>query len=191
MKALQEKILREGRLIGTEIVKVDSFLNHRIDTRFADEMGEEIARLFAAERPNKILTVEASGIAIACSAARAFGYLPVVFAKKSRPSTMVDGSYAAEARSFTKGTVSVLVVAKDFLSPSDRVLIVDDFLATGEAGLAMCSLAEQAGATVCGFCAAISKNYQGGAARIAQKGIRVESLADIARIENGQIIFTE
>ena len=189
MKALEEKILKEGEAIGTEIVKVDGFLNHRIDAKFMDEMGEEFARLFADEKPEKILTVEASGIAIACSAARSFGYIPVVFAKKAAPNTMTEDFYAAEAKSFTKGTVSVLRVAKKYIEKGDKVLILDDFLASGEAGIALCEIVRSAGAEIAGFGAAVEKRFQGGAERLRSLGIKVKSLAVIDRIEDGRIVF--
>jgi xanthine phosphoribosyltransferase len=191
MKELQDKILRDGKTIGTEIVKVDMFLNHMLDIKLMDDMGEEIKRLFNEENPNKILTVEASGIPIAVSASRAFGYIPVVFAKKTKPSTMIDDAYTAEARSFTKGTTSVLRVAKDFLGEGDRILIIDDFLAAGQAGMALCDIVEQAGGKVVGFCAAIEKKHQGGADLLRSRGIPVKNLAIIDHIEDGRIIFED
>ena len=191
MKALEEKILKDGEVIGTEIVKVDGFINHRIDVKFMDEMGCEFARLFKDAKPNKILTVEASGIAIAVSSSRCFGYIPVVFAKKAAPNTMTEGAYEAEVRSFTKGTVSILHVSKKHLEKGDRVLILDDFLAHGEAGLALCDIVEQAGAQVVGLGAAIEKTYQGGAERLRARGITVKSLAAIAKIEDGKVTFGE
>lgn len=191
MKSLEEKILREGSAIGTEILKVDSFLNHQMDVRFMDEIGAEIARLFARRGINKILTVEASGIAIACAASRAMDCVPVVFAKKAAPNTMTEDFYAAEAKSFTKGTVSMLRVAKQYLSPGDKVLIVDDFLASGEAGVALVSLARNAGAEVVGFSAVIEKKWQGGADRLRELGIEVKSLAVIAAINDGKITFAD
>ena len=191
MKSLEEKILREGSAIGTEIVKVDGFLNHQIDVRFMDEIGSEIAHLFANSGANKILTVEASGIAIACAASRHMGYVPAVFAKKAAPNTMTEDFYAAEAKSFTKGTVSMLRVAKQYLSPGDRVLIVDDFLASGEAGVALVSLARNAGAEVVGFSAVIEKKWQGGGDKLRELGIEVKSLAVIAAINDGKITFAD
>lgn len=189
MKALEEKILNEGKCIGSEILKVDMFLNHCLDVKFIDEMGEEIARIFAEERPNKILTVEASGIAIATATSRAIGYIQVVFAKKATPSTMSEEFYCAEARSFTKGTKSFLRVSKEFLGHNDRVLIVDDFLASGDAGIALCELVAQAGGRVVGFAAAIEKKYQGGAKRLRKQGVKVECLAVIDSMQDGRIIF--
>ena len=140
MKELKEKILTEGVAIGTQIVKVDNFLNHKLDVAFLDRVGKEFHRRFADCEINKILTVEASGIAVACMAAGHFGYPPVVYAKKAVPSTMTEGFYEAEARSFTKGTVSMFRVSEKFLGPEDKILIIDDFMAHGEASHALTQL---------------------------------------------------
>ena len=190
MEKLKEKIRREGRTIGTEILKVDGFLNHRMDVKFLEEVGEEFGRRFAGEKVDKILTVEASGIAIACLAAPYFGYPPVVFAKKATPNTMDEGFFEAEARSFTKGTVSKIKVSGEYLNEGENVLILDDFLASGEASVAMASLVEQAGGRVVGVGAVIEKGHQGGSDRLREKGYRVESLALIDTIkEDGTIVF--
>lgn len=189
MKALKEKILKEGVAIGTEIVKVDHFLNHRLDVKFLEEIGEEFKKRFERDEVNKILTVEASGIAVACLAAPYFGYAPVVFAKKAAPSTMTEGFYVAEAKSFTKGTVSLLRVSERFLEKGDKVLIIDDFLAHGQASLALANIVEQAGAEVVGIGAVIEKGFQGGSDRLREKGYKVESLAVIEKIVDGRIIF--
>lgn len=189
MKALRDKILNEGEAIGTQIVKVDGFVNHQIDVRFMSEMGQEFRKRFGNVKVDKILTVEASGIAIACMTSVAFDYPRVVFAKKMIPSTMVDGFFEAEAKSFTKGTVSMLRVSKKFLTPGDRVLIVDDFLAHGEAAMAMADIVRQAGGTIVGFGIVIEKAFQGGGQKLRQAGYRVESLAIIDKIEDGDIRF--
>jgi len=189
MKALEEKILNNGVAIGTEIVKVDNFLNHQIDVRFLEEIGAEFARLFEKNKPNKILTVEASGIAIAFAVSPKMDYKPVVFAKKTSPNTMVGDFYSAEAKSFTKGTVSQLRVSKDFISEGDRVLIVDDFLARGEAGVALVNIVRMAGAEVVGFGAVIEKKFQGGAQKLRDMGVEVHSLAVVEKIEDGVITF--
>jgi xanthine phosphoribosyltransferase len=189
MKALIDKIRNEGEAIGTQIVKVDGFVNHQIDVSFMMEMGREFRARFGETTVDKILTVEASGIAIACLTSVAFDYPRVVFAKKMLPSTMVDGYYEKEAKSFTKGTVSMLRVSKKFLSPNDRVLIVDDFLAHGEAAMAMADLVRQAGATIVGFGIVIEKAFQGGGDKLRHAGYRVESLAVIDKIEDGVIFF--
>ncbi len=189
MKLLEDRIKKDGTCIGTEIVKVDSFLNHQIDVALVRALGEEFARLFKDESPNKILTIEASGIPIAFAAAQALGDIPVVFAKKSAPSTMIEDAYTADVKSFTKGTVSTVRVAHQYLSKEDRVLIIDDFLASGEAGLGLAMLLEEAGAKCVGFGAAIEKEHQGGHARLEALGIRVESLAVISSIKDGEIVF--
>lgn len=189
MKALIDKIRNEGEAIGTQIVKVDGFVNHQIDVAFMMEMGREFRARFGGIQVDKILTVEASGIAIACLTSVAFDYPRVVFAKKMVPSTMVDGYYESEAKSFTKGTVSMLRVSKKFLDAKDRVLIVDDFLAHGEAAMAMADIVQQAGATIVGFGIVIEKAFQGGGDKLKQAGYRVESLAVIDKIEDGVIFF--
>lgn len=189
MDSLKKKIVEEGSAIGTEIVKVDSFLNHQIDVKFLEEIGRKFGRIFNDTEVDKIMTVEASGIAIACLTAPHFGYPPVVFAKKAAPNTMNEGFYEAEAKSFTKGTVSKLKVARKFLSEGEKILIIDDFLASGEASVAMAELVEQAGAAVAGIGAVIEKGYQGGSDRLREKGYRVESLAVIRKIEDGVITF--
>ena len=191
MKSLEDKILREGKAFGTEIVKVDSFLNHQMDVKFMDEIGEEIARLFEGYGVTRILTVEASGIAIACATARAMNYVPMVFAKKAAPNTMTEEFYGAEAKSFTKGTVSLLRVAKQYIKPGDNVLIVDDFLATGEAAIAMVNMVRAAGANVVGYSAAIEKSWQGGSEKLRAMGIDVKSLAVIESIDDGKITFAK
>ena len=169
MKALKERIIADGVAIGTEIVKVDSFLNHQIDVALLDEIGREFAKRFAGSGVSKILTVEASGIAVACMAARHFGNIPVVFAKKTSPNTMTEGFYGAAVKSFTKGTTSVVRVSKKYLNPDDRILIIDDFLAHGEAAVGMAELVEQAGAKLVGVGAVIEKRFQGGGARLRNR----------------------
>ena len=189
MQELKDKILSDGKGIGSEIVKVDSFLNHQIDVTLLQHMGEEFARRFLDSKANKILTVEASGIPIACYAATAMNSLPVVFAKKAAPSTMVDGAYVTDIVSFTKGKTTSIRVSKDFLNAGDKVLIIDDFLASGEAGLGLMKLCEMAGAEVVGFGACIEKEWQGGSALLRERGVHVESLAVITSIEDGNIIL--
>ena len=192
MLSLEEKIVRDGLALGTQIVKVDSFLNHQIDVAFLHEIGAEFARLFAAERPTKILTMESSGIACAIAAAQALGDLPVVFAKKTMPSTMVEDIWYADVKSFTKGTVSRAVVARKFLHAGEKVLIIDDFLAHGEAGMGMIEICRQAGAEVVGMGAVIEKEFQGGGARIREalgENAQLHSLAVISQIRDGVISF--
>ena len=190
MQALKDKILSEGQVIGDDILKVDGFLNHQIDTQFLEEIGCEFKKRFEGCKVDKILTVEASGIAVACETAKQFGSVPVVFAKKAKPNTIVEGCYSAEARSFTKGTVANLRVIKRFVSEGEKLLILDDFLASGEAAVALIRIAEKAGAEVVGFGAVIDKTFQGGRKRIQDMGVRVEALASIERFESGKPIFT-
>ncbi len=189
MNALKQKILTEGTAIGKDIVKVDSFLNHQLDIRFLEEIGKEFARRFEGVRVDKILTVESSGIAIAACTAPHFGYPPVVFAKKAAPNTMTEGVYEVEAKSFTKGTKSRLCVSERFLQPGENVLILDDFLAYGEASLAMVEMVRRAGGNVAGIGIVIEKGFQGGSDKLRAKGCRVESLAVIEKIEDGIITF--
>jgi len=189
MKLLEDRILKDGIGMGTEIVKVDSFLNHQVDVELTDKIGEEFARLFADCGATKVLTVEASGIPAAMATARALGNLPFVFAKKSIPNTMTEGAYTAPVRSFTKGTFATIRVAKAFLNAEDKVLIIDDFLATGEAGIGLLDLVRQAGAKCVGFGAVVEKEWQGGARRLEDLGYRVESLAIIDAITDGKIHF--
>ena len=189
MKALKDRIIADGVAIGTEIVKVDSFLNHQIDVTLLDEIGQEFKRRFHDKEVTKILTVEASGIAIACMAAKHFGNVPVVFAKKTTPNTMTDEFYGAYVKSFTKGITSIIRVSKKYISKDDKILIVDDFLAHGEAAMGLADLVKQAGAELVGIGAVIEKQFQGGGQKLKDKGYKVESLAIIKSIENGKINF--
>lgn len=189
MQILKDRILKDGQIIGTEIIKVDSFLNHQIDVELVSEIGREFAKRFEGLGVGKILTVEASGIAIACSTAMHMGNLPVVFAKKTAPNTMSDGYYSTEITSFTKRAVSTVLVSKRYLLNGERILIIDDFLAHGEAALGLANLVEQAGATVVGIGAAVEKAFQGGALRLKESGYNVESLAVIASIKDEHITF--
>ncbi len=190
MKALEEKILAEGEVLPGNILKVNRFLNHRLDVKFLLEMGEEIARLYKDQGVNKILTVEASGIAIAMGAAVHMG-VPVVFAKKSRTHNISGDVYCAEVYSFTHGTISQVIVEKRFLSSEDTVLLVDDFLANGKALRGLLDICSKAGATVAGAAVAIEKTFQTGGAELREKGLRIESLARVARMTDDSIEFEE
>lgn len=191
MDLLKKKIVEEGVAIGKDIIKVDSFLNHQIDAKFLERIGREFATRFSDCRVDRILTVEASGIAIAVGTAPFIGYPPVVFAKKAAPNTMNEGFYEVQARSFTKGTVSKLVVSEKYLKAGENVLILDDFLAYGEASLAMAEMVTKAGGKVAGIGAVIEKGFQGGSEKLRNKGYRVESLVVINRIEDGTIVFDD
>lgn len=191
MEKLKKRILEEGVALGSDRINVDGFINHRIDTSFMDEIGEEFARRFAGVKVDKILTVEASGIAIAVSAARYFGFCPVVFAKKAKPNTMTEGVYQAACMSFTKQTMNEITVAKKHLSEGENVLILDDFLAHGEASKALASIVEMAGAKVAGIGIVISKDFQGGKKSLEDMGYKVETLASVAEMDNGKIRFAD
>lgn len=190
MKLLEERIRRDGVVKEGNILKVDSFLNHQMDIELFNEMGKEWARLFADRPINKILTVEASGIGIACVAAQHF-HAPVVFAKKAK-SLNIDGEvYKTEIESFTHKRVYNVIVSKKFLGPEDHVLIIDDFLANGCALEGLLDIVDKAGATVEGIGIAVEKGFQDGGARIRSKGVRLESLAIVDGMDaaTGEIQF--
>lgn len=189
MQLLKERILQDGVGIGTQVLKVDSFLNHQIDVELLDQIGREFKQRFGQYGVNKILTIEASGIGIACITAMHFGNIPVVFAKKAAPNTMTEEFYGSEVKSFTKGTVSIARVSKKYLSAEDRVLVVDDFLAHGEAAFGMADLVKQAGGTVVGIGTVIEKAFQNGGQKLRDAGYRVESLAVIKSIQDDNIEF--
>ncbi len=188
MREMEEKILTEGRILPGGILKVGSFLNQQIDTAFLRAMGREIARLYADSGVTKILTIEASGIAIAAAAAMELG-VPMLFAKKHKTSN-VDGTvYSTVVHSFTHGTDYTVVVSRDYLLPGDTVLLVDDFLANGAALRGLVALCAQAGASVAGAAIAIEKAFQGGGDALRESGVRVESLAVIESMDGGTITF--
>jgi len=187
---LEERILKDGVVKPGNVLKVDSFLNHQMDIELMEQMGEEFKRRFADKHITKVLTIEASGIAIACFVARSFG-VPMVFAKKSK-SINIDGSvYVAEVESFTHKNKNQVIVSKKFLGPEDHVLIVDDFLANGCALQGLISITESAGATVEGLGIAVEKGFQIGGKVIRNLGYHLESLAivDDMDAENGTIQF--
>lgn len=181
MKLLEDRILKDGHIGADNVLKVDSFLNHQIDVSFVCELGKEFYRLFKDENITKILTIEASGIGIACLAAQYFG-VPVVFAKKTKTINIYSDTYNATVHSYTHKKDYDIVVSKEFLSKEDNVLIIDDFLAKGSALTALLMLIEKAGAKTVGAGIVIEKAYQGGGNLIRDMGIRVESLAKIKSI---------
>ena len=188
MKALEEKILKEGTVLPGNILKVNSFLNHRLDVDFLMECGEEIARLFQNEKIDKILTIETSGIAVAVAAAAKM-HLPVVFAKKHKSANLSNDLYKTVVHSYTHGTDYTVVVSKEFISQGEKVLIIDDFLANGKALIGLMDILGQAGAETVGCCSVIEKGFQGGGDLLRAKGIRVESLAIIDDMADGTISF--
>lgn len=190
MKLLEERIQKDGLVKAGNVLKVDSFLNHQMDIALFNEMGKEFKRLFANAEVNKIMTIEASGIGIACVAAQYFG-VPVVFAKKSQ-SVNIDGEvYSTEIESFTHKRVYNVIVSKKYLSPQDKVLIIDDFLANGCAMNGLLEIVAAAGASVAGIGIAIEKGFQQGGALLRSRGYHLESLAivDEMNAETGKITF--
>lgn len=190
MKLLEERIRKDGTVKAGNVLKVDSFLNHQMDIDLFNEMGKEWARLFADRKITKILTVEASGIGIACVAAQHF-HVPVVFAKKSQ-SVNIDGEvYSTKTESFTHKRVYDVIVSKKFLHPEDHILIIDDFLANGCALEGLIDIVNKAGASVEGVGIAVEKGFQKGGDLIRSKGIRVESLAIVESMDDktGEITF--
>lgn len=181
MDLLENRIRQDGLVLPGNILKVSSFLNHQIDVQLLDRLGEEFYRLYKDKPVTKILTVEASGIAIACSVARLFN-VPVVFAKKHKTSNVNEDVYATSVWSFTHSCNYNVVVSKKFLSKDDQVLLVDDFLANGSALSGLIDLAVQAGAKVHGACIVIEKGFQGGGDQLRAKGFRIESLAIIDKM---------
>lgn len=190
MQLLEQRIIKDGKVKSGNVLKVDSFLNHQIDVALLNELGKEFFRLFGDCGVTKILTIEASGIAIASIAAQYFN-VPVLFAKKNKTKNISGDVYTAKVESFTHGTTYDIIVSKDFLNENDRVLIIDDFLARGNALIGLIDLVEAAGAAVIGAGIAVEKAFQDGGEIVRKnKGIRVESLARIESMsEKGGIIF--
>lgn len=189
MRLMEEKILREGKVLPGGILKVGSFLNQQIDTALLKSMGEEIRNLFQNSQVEKILTIESSGIAIAAAAGMIME-VPVVFAKKHKTSNVDGGVYSTKVHSFTHNEDYDIVVSKDYISPGERVLLVDDFLANGNALKGLAELLEQADAELVGAAIAIEKCFQGGGDELRAKGVRIESLAEIESMgDDGEVVF--
>ena len=186
MKLLEERIRRDGIVRDGDVLKVDSFLNHRMDVSLFNEMGREFERLYHGCGVNKILTIEASGIGVACVTAQYFG-CPVVFAKKSKTSNLAGDVWTSKVYSFTHNREYDIIVSRGFLGPEDRVLLIDDFLANGEALRGLIDIVRQSGATLVGAGICIEKAFQPGGDKLRSEGIRVESLARIKSmsVENG------
>ena len=178
MELLKQRILRDGQVKEGGVLKVDSFLNHQMDVELFQEMGREFLRLFGECNVTKILTIEASGIGIACVTAQFF-HVPVIFAKKNKTKNIAGDVYTSKVESFTHGKVYDIIVAKEFLQPEDRVLIIDDFLANGSALQGLIKLVDDAGATLVGAGIAVEKAFQPGGDLIRGMGVRVESLARV------------
>lgn len=189
MELLKDKIRTHGRIIGDRIIKVDNFLNHQLDIHLFNEIGKEFRRRFSGKEITKILTIETSGIAIASIASQYFNNAPVVFAKKHVGSNMSQNVYEAKIYSYTKDQEYTIKVSKDFLSPNDKVLIIDDFLASGNALMGLVTLLTQCGAEIAGIGIVIEKSFQGGRKLIEEKGLKLESLAIIESFKDGQVEF--
>jgi len=185
---LEEKILNEGKVLPGDVLKVDCFLNHQLDVQFLLEIGKEIAMLYKNEPVNKILTIETSGIPIAFAAAQ-FMNVPVVFAKKDKSGNVPDNFYSSKVVSFTRKNEYDAIVSKDFLNNCDNVLVIDDFLAKGNALNGLMDIINQSGAKLCGCVVAIEKGFQGGGDQLRQSGIRVDSLALIDSMSADSLTF--
>lgn len=190
MQVLKDRIIREGRNLGNGILKVDSFINHQVDAVLMDECGKELARRFKHLGATKVLTAEISGIAPALTTALHLG-LPVVYARKHKPVTMPDQVYLTLTPSHTKGRTVELIISPEYLAGGERVLIIDDFLATGATILGLVRLAESAGAKIVGIGALIEKIFEGGRQALAYLNIPIESLACIKSMEGDKIIFMD
>jgi len=191
MQLLKDRIIKDGKIRSGNVLKVDSFLNHQMDIELFGEIGKEFKRRFEDSEVTKILTIEASGIGIACIAAQYF-HVPVVFAKKTQTKNIAGEVYTSQVESFTHGRVYDIIVAKEFLKPEDKVLIIDDFLANGAALLGLSKLVKDAGATLVGAGIVIEKGFQEGGTIIRNSGVKVESLAIIdAMSEEGGITFRD
>ncbi|ATO19548.1 MULTISPECIES: xanthine phosphoribosyltransferase [unclassified Acinetobacter] len=188
MHALEQKILAEGIVLSEEVLKVDSFLNHQIDPVMMQQIGQEFARLFKDAGITKIITIEASGIAPAVMAGLELG-VPVIFARKYQSLTLKDDLYRSKVFSFTKQTESTIAISKKHINAADKVLVIDDFLANGQAALGLADLIHQAEASVVGIGIVIEKSFQPGRDILLEKGYRVESLARVKSLANGTVEF--
>lgn len=190
MEKLQNKIVADGKVLSDSVLKVDTFLNHQIDPSLMQAIGEEFASRFSGEGVTKILTLESSGIAPAMMTGLVLG-VPAVFARKRKSLTLIDRLYTASVHSYTKNETNEIAVSQDFIRADDVVLVIDDFLANGQAVLGLIDIVEQAGAALSGVGIVIEKGFQQGGAMIRDRGVRVESLANISSLANGKVEFFE
>ena len=190
MELLQERIRREGRVLPGNIVKVDGFLNHRVDTRLLEDIADEFAKYFDTSKITVVLTAEASGIALATICAQKYG-VPMLFAKKAKSDNIEGGLYQSDIFSYTYKKKVTLLVSKEWLCADDKVLIVDDFMANGEAMRGLCDIVSTAGATLVGIGCAVEKGFQGGGDRLRAAGVNLKSLAIIESAEPGNIVFRD
>ena len=189
MKLLEDRILKDGVIINNDILKVDSFLNHQIDVELTRALAKEIAVAFKGFGVNKILTIETSGLPVSFAVAEEMGNLPLVFAKKSKSATVGNDVYKAEIKSFTRNITSTVTVANKYLNSGDVILIVDDFLAEGNAALGLIDLCNQAGAKVVGVAVEIEKGFQGGRNKLEVLGLKVYSGANVKAFVNNKLVF--
>ena len=187
MKLLEERIIQTGRIINNEILKVDNFLNHQIDVNLINEIGKDIASIYP--NANKVVTIETSGIAIAYATSLALNNCPLVFAKKQASKITSNNNYTAKVKSFTKGVTYDISIDKNYLNKGDKIVIVDDFLANGNAGVGLVELIRQSGAEILGFACAIEKGFQGGRENIERLGIKVYSCAIIKAFKDNKPVF--
>lgn len=190
MELLQERIRREGRVLPGNIVKVDGFLNHRVDIRLLEDIADEFAKYFDTSKITVVLTAEASGIALATICAQKYG-VPMLFAKKAKSDNIEGGLYQSDIYSYTYKKKVTLLVSKEWLSSDDKVLIIDDFMANGEAMRGLCDIVTAAGATLLGIGCAVEKGFQGGGDRLRAAGVNLKSLAIIESAEPGNIVFRD
>lgn len=190
MQELKDRIRQEGKVLPGNIIKVDGFLNHRVDTGLLERIAEEFGKHFNMEGVDIILTAEASGIALAVMVARRYGK-PMIFAKKAKSDNIEGGLYQSEIFSYTYKKKVTLLVSKEWVSAGDRVLVIDDFMANGEAVRGLCDIVEKAGAKLVGVGCAVEKGFQGGGDRLRQAGVNLHSLAVIESAEPGHIVFRE
>ena len=188
MQLLKDRIRKDGKIKAGNVLKVDSFLNHQMDIDLINEIGKEFRRRFPSDKITKILTIEASGIGIACIVAQYFG-VPVVFAKKGTAKTTSTHYYSSKVHSFTKGIDYDAIVSKKYLDKDDNILIIDDFLANGQAVLGLVDIVKQAGANIAGVGIVVEKGFQTGRQLIEEKGYRVESLAVVEAFRDGAVIL--
>ena len=190
MQELRERIVKEGKVLPGNIIKVDGFLNHRIDTELMTHIADEFGRHFNMDEVTMILTAEASGIALSAIVAQRF-HKPMLFAKKAKSDNIEGGLYQSDIFSYTYKKKVTLLVAKEWLSADDKVLIIDDFMANGEAMRGLCDIVESSGATLVGIGCAVEKGFQGGGDRLRAAGVTLKSLAIIESAEPGHIVFRD
>ena len=190
MQILKDRIRREGKVLPGNIIKIDGFLNHRVDTKLLEEIADEFAKHFDISKITVVLTAEASGIALATACAQKYG-VPMLFAKKAKSDNIESGLIQSEIFSYTYKKKVTLLVSKEWLSADDKVLIIDDFMANGEAMRGLCDIVAASGATLVGIGCAVEKGFQGGGDRLRQAGINLKSLAIIESAQPGNIVFRE